>query len=495
MNKSFYRENAKKAIADDKLQAAISLIQDRLGKGILNLWKEKPEMDELRNRVKAAKNKNLKNLDILLAQLADSVEARGGHVFFAETAEEARLYTIELAKRRHVKLVVKGKSMLSAEIKIDQALVDAGIEHWETDLGEYLVQLDEDIPSHIIAPAVHMNREHIGDLLAKRIGMPLSYDPPTLTLAARKALRRKFLKADMGITGCNIAIAETGQISLVSNEGNIRMAGTMPPIHVALMGMERIVANMQEHKDMLQLLTLGAAIQKISTYVSFNGGPVAEGCPDGPQEFHLIIIDNGRSKILADETFSEILNCIRCGACLNVCPVYGKIGGHSYNRATCSGPIGAVIEPLLNGINAQADLCKGETLCGACLKACPVKNDIHRMLLALREKLAYGDEKWAVEQQNPLEELAFRGVGAAMVSPGLWHTGEKVVRAIMKKKPHQNNMVTAMSGPGRAWTEDRDLPPIAEKSFARLWKEKLENRPLPTEKKEGSSAKDEGEEK
>lgn len=474
---SLYNEMSHTAIGDEVLQKALKVLQDRFGKGIMDIWAQYPETDALRNKVKATRLKNLQNLDILLAKLADRVEANGGHVFFAATAEEARQYTLEVARRHQVKSVVKGKSMVSAEIGIDQALVEAGIEYWETDLGEYIVQLNDDQPSHIIAPAIHLNKNQIGRLFAKRIGIPMSEDPPTLTMAARKALREKFIAADMGITGCNIAIAETGQVSLVSNEGNIRMTGTLPPVHLALMGMERIVATMQEHRDMLQLLTRGAALQKMSTYVSFNGGPVAADSPDGPQEFHLVIIDNGRSKILADSTFREILCCIRCGACLNVCPVYGKIGGHAYNRAVYSGPIGAVVTPLLRGINGDADLCKGESLCGACLDACPVKNDIPRMLLALREKLAYGDTKWQVKRNKPVEALMFHAVGAVSAKPALWHAGEKIGRAVMATRPRKEGMITSMFGPGKAWTEDRDLPSIAEKSFSEIWEERLKNRP------------------
>ena len=341
---SDYSEAAAKGLASPRLQASLHTLQNRFGKGAMALWAEMEDKD-MRKRVKKSRLKNLEHLDILLAELAGNVRARGGRVYFAETAQDAIDYTLEVARNNKVQRVVKGKSMISVEIGIDPALEEEGIEVVETDLGEYIIQLAGDKPSHIIAPCIHLDRNQIGELFAEKLGMEYTNDPPALTLAARKALREKLLSADMGLTGCNLAIAETGQISLVSNEGNIRMATTMPPVHVALMGMERIVATLDEHRETLQLLTRAAALQKLSTYVSFTGGPGSADDPDGPKEFHLVIIDNGRSKILADPEFREVLACIRCGACLNICPVYGRIGGHAYNSPYC-GPIGAVVTPL-----------------------------------------------------------------------------------------------------------------------------------------------------
>ena len=325
---SSYRKDAQKGLASPRLQASLHALQDRFGKGAMHLWANMEDQD-MRRRVKKSRLKNLDHLDILLAVLAENVRDRGGQVYFAETAQDAIDYTLEVARANKVRRVVKGKSMISMEIGIDPALEDEGIEVVETDLGEYIIQLAGDKPSHIIAPCIHMHRNQIGELFAEKLGIDYTNDPPALTLAARRALREKMLTADMGLTGCNLACAETGHISLVSNEGNIRMATTVPPVHVALMGMERIVATLDEHRETLQLLTGGAALQKLSTYVSFLGGPTSDDDPDGPKEFHLVIIDNGRSKILADPEFQEVLACIRCGACLNICPVYARIGGHA----------------------------------------------------------------------------------------------------------------------------------------------------------------------
>lgn len=467
---SSYIKDASKGLASPRLQTSLHNLQDRFGKGAMELWATM-EDQEMRRRVKKARMKNLNHLDIILAELAKNVRARGGKVFFAETAQEAINYTLDVAKKNEVKRVVKGKSMLSMEIGIDPALEKAGIEVVETDLGEYIVQLAGDTPSHIIAPCIHMDRNQIGELFADKLGMDYTNDPPALTRAARKALREKMLSADMGLTGCNLACAETGYISLVSNEGNIRMSTTMPRVHVALMGMERIVATLEEHRETVQLLTRGAALQKLSTYVSFLGGPSGKDDPDGPEEFHLVIVDNGRSKILADPEFREVLACIRCGACLNICPVYGRIGGHAYNSPYC-GPIGAVVTPLLDGINKHADLCKGETLCGACKDICPVQIDLPRMLAALRHTLAYGSDRWNTRQHKPAEAYAFSLWRLLVTRSSLYRFSLKIGRLLQRPFVRKDRMVRTMAGIGSGWTKERDLPAFAKKTFTEVWSEK-----------------------
>ena len=337
-------------------------------------------------------------------------------MFFAGDAKDAANYCLETARRHEVKLAVKGKSMVSEEIGLNTTLMENGIDVAETDLGEYIIQLAGQRPSHIIAPAIHKTRTDIGQLFTDKIGIPYTDDPPSLTRAARKALRQKFLDAGIGFSGCNIACAETGHIVTVSNEGNIRMSTTMPKVHVAIMGMERVAAQLEDHDILLRLLCRGAAAQNMGTYVSYIGGPRQANQVDGPDEFHLVILDNGRSRILADEEFREMLCCIRCAACLNVCPVYGKIGGHSYGHPY-SGPVGAVVMPLLAGINEAKDLCQGETLCGACQDACPVNIDIPRMLLALRTKLAEGDTAWDVSPSSRPEKLFYQMW--SFIAPGL----------------------------------------------------------------------------
>lgn len=468
---SQYRIDAQKGLDSQRLQTSLHGLQERFGKGAMALWAAMDDKD-MRKRVKKSRMKNFEHLDIILAELAQNVRSRGGVVYFAETAQDAINYTLEVAEKNDVKRIVKGKSMLSMEIDIDPALEGAGIEVVETDLGEYIIQLAGEKPSHIIAPCIHMNRGQIGELFTDKLGIDYTDDPPALTLAARKALREKLLGADMGLTGCNLAVAETGHISLVSNEGNIRMATTMPKVHVALMGMERVVATLEEHRETVQLLTRGAALQKLSTYVSFLGGPAGDEDPDGPKDFHLVIIDNGRSKILADPEFREVLACIRCGACLNICPVYGRIGGHAYNSPYC-GPIGAVITPLLDGINKHADLCKGETLCGACKDICPVQIDLPRMLAALRQKLAYGSDRWNTRQHNPAEAYSFTLWRFLVTKSSLYRNFLKIGRFLQRPfVAKKERMIKKMPGIGSGWTASRDLPPIAGKTFTELWEEK-----------------------
>lgn len=469
-----YTEDACHGLENQDLQKNLKNLQNRFGKGAMAYWASQ-EDPQRRDRAKRQRMRTLENLDVVLSALAANIEKAGGHVYFAKTAEDAVNYTLRVAKKNDVETVVKGKSMTSAEIGLDEALEENDIEVVETDLGEYIVQLAEDEPSHIIAPCIHLDRQKIGRLFAEKLGIDYTDDPPTLTQAARTALRQKMVNADMGITGCNIACAATGKISLVSNEGNIRMATTMPRVHLALMGIERVVATMSEHQELLQLLTRGAALQKLSTYVSFAGGSKHPDDPDGPEEFHLVVIDNGRSAILADEEFREVLACIRCGACLNICPVYGRIGGHAYN-SPYPGPIGAVVTPLLRGINEYGDLCKGETLCGACLDICPVKNDLPRMLLALRRKLAYGDKKWQTKVHKPLEKLSFKLWSLLITNGPLYRLVLRCGYLLQKPFVDKKGMISKMIGPGSKWTRDRDLPPLAGESFSKRWKNRHSRR-------------------
>lgn len=469
-----YTEGARRGLANESLQKNLKKLQNGFGRGALEHWADMADPG-LRDRIKQKRMDTLENLDVVLTVLADKIIENGGHVYFAKTAEDAADYCLEVARKNKVKSIVKGKSMVSAEIGVDALLQREGIEVLETDLGEYIVQLRGELPSHIVAPSVHLNRHQVGELFEEKLNIDYSDDPPTLTQAARTALRQKMLHADMGITGCNIACAETGRISLVSNEGNIRMTTTMPGIHVALMGIERVAATMEDHQSILQLLTIGATQQKLSSYVSFTGGPSPDGDPDGPDEFHLVLIDNGRSKILGDSEFREVLACIRCGACLNICPVYGCIGGHAYG-AVYSGPVGAVVTPLLYGINKHADLCKGESLCGACLDICPVKNDLPRMLLALRHKLAYGDDNWQTKPHKPAEAITFK-VWRKVVSNSVFYRLTLGALTLLQRPfVSKNGMISKIIGPAGAWTNDRDLPPLAKQSFHKRWKRKKRNK-------------------
>lgn len=464
-----YVEEAKRGIANPVLQKALVGLQDRFGRGTAEAYRRLPEGPDLRLRAHEIRAGAIENLDLLLDTLAAKLRSNGGRVFFAETAKDAVNYCLEVAQRNRVRLVVKGKSMVTEEIGLNPALEAAGIEVVETDLGEYIIQLAGETPSHIIAPAVHKTRHDIADLFVKKIGIRRTTDPPALTRAARKALRAKFLAADMGTSGVNMACAETGHITTVSNEGNIRMATTLPRVHVAFMGMERIVARLDDYEILLRLICRGAAAQTMGTYVSYIGGPRRPGEADGPEEFHLVVLDNGRSRILADPQFREMLYCVRCAACLNVCPVYAKIGGHSYGFAY-SGPVGAVVTPLLTGINRGKDLCCGETLCGACMDACSMAIDLPRMLLALREKLAYGDAAWQVEPAGRAERLAYQGWSWLVRNRRVYELALKLAALGQRLLPQAGGMILRLPPPLQGWTQSRDFFPLAQETFVERWR-------------------------
>ena len=465
-----YVEESRRGIQDSVLQKALADLQERFGRGTAEAYRQLPEGPDLRLVAHEIRKRSIEHLDVLLETLADNIRKNGGHVYFAETAEDAARYCLEVARKKEVHRVVKGKSMVSEEIGLNESLEGAGIEVTETDLGEFIIQLAGEKPSHIIAPAIHKTRYEVADLFTEKLGIDHITDPPELTKAARKALREKFLAADMGTSGCNLACAETGHITTVSNEGNIRMSTTMPRVHMAFMGMERIVGTLEEHDAIVRLLCRGASTQNIATYVSYIGGPRQESEPDGPEEFHLVVLDNGRSRILADPDFQEMLYCIRCAACLNVCPVYRKIGGHSYGYPY-SGPVGAVVTPLLTGINRAKDLCQGETLCSACQDACAINIDLPRMLLLLRQKLAYGDSKWGVTPASRVEALSYKGWSLLVRNRQLYEIALTIASKCQKILLGKNGMIDKLPAPFSGWTKSRDLRPLAGKSFTARWRE------------------------
>jgi L-lactate dehydrogenase complex protein LldF len=467
-----YKSIAQRALKDQVLQTALADLQHRFGIGTAAAYQSLPEGPELRFKAHDIRMKAIENLDVILEEFADNVRKNGGHVFFAKDAQAAVDYCLKVAAGHSVQRVVKGKSMVTEEIGLNDRLTAAGIDVAETDLGEYIIQLAGEHPSHIIAPAIHKTRNEIGSLFSEKLGIPFITDPPKLTQAARKALREKFLAADMGTSGCNLACAETGHIAVLSNEGNIRMSTTLPRVHMAFMGMERIVARLEDHDVLIRLLCRAAAAQTMSTYVSYIGGPRYAGQADGPEEFHVVVLDNGRTRMLADEDFREMLCCIRCAACLNVCPVYGKIGGHSYGFAY-SGPVGAVVTPLLVGINRAKDLCLGETLCGACQDQCPVNIDIPRMLLALRAKLAEGDSSWGVKPVDRTEALMFSIWSWLLRHRPVYDLVIKLAGLGQKVLPQKRGMLRRLPPPMNGWTRSRDIRPIAAESFIQCWRKGL----------------------
>jgi L-lactate dehydrogenase complex protein LldF len=423
-----------------------------------------PNAPELRERAYRIKQETMANLDRYLEQMANAVEKRGGKVFFAEDGEDVVRYVADLTRRRGARIVAKSKSMATEEIELNRRLEEnyPDLEIVETDLGEWVAQLAGDPPSHITAPILHMNRRQVADVLSGVAGEKLPPNVEDLMQFARKRLREKFLTADIGISGANFGVAETGTVCVVTNEGNGRLVTSVPPVHVVVMGIEKVIPSFKDLSAFVQLLARSGTGQKLTVYTNFITGPRGEGELDGAEEMHLILLDNGRSKLLGTE-FEEALYCIRCGACLNVCPVYRQTGGHAYG-STYSGPIGAVITPLLKGDEAARDLPYASSLCGACSEACPVGIPLQDLLLKLRNR--------QVEEglTDKTQRTAFKVFENTMKSPALYKISGKVGRAVQKPLLRDGSM-RSLSGPMSGWTKNRDLPPLAEKPFRELWKE------------------------
>src|SRR5690349_7624550 len=408
----FY-ERVEEALHDQTLQTALNRATTRFVANRATALDALADADALRDQARAVRAKALARLDELLERLADQVEARGGHVCWAEDGAAAREYIINLARERGVRMAVKSKSMASEEIHLNHALEQAGVEVVETDLGEYIIQLAGETPSHIVAPAIHKTREQVAALFEQHLGMPPTQDIPTIAQTARRALRQRFMQAEMGISGVNFGVAESGAIVLVTNEGNGRLTTTTPRIHVAVMGIERMVESIDDLGVLLQVLARSATGQRLSVYTNIVSGPARPGEPDGPDEFHLSLLDNGRSRILGG-AYAEALLCIRCGACLNACPVYQSIGGHAYG-GVYSGPIGAVLTPLLQPeLPDVHKLPQASSLCGACQAACPVRIAIPELLLRLRADAV------SAGHADPAERAVIAGWKATMLNPRMY---------------------------------------------------------------------------
>lgn len=423
-------------------------------------------MEDTRDRVRAIRLHSLNNLDRLLAQFADQLTAAGGVVHFAADAEEANRIVAGILRDTGSRRVVKAKSMVSEEIEMNPYLQTRGFSVVETDLGEFIVQLADDTPSHIIAPVLHMTRYDVGSLFAEKLGVRETSDPTELNEIARTHLREMFLAADAGISGVNLAIAETGSIVTVTNEGNGRLCTSVPKVHIALMGMERIVSSWEDAADTLEVLARSATGQRLSVYTNVVTGPRREGDPDGPEQVHVVIIDNGRSDILGSD-IAEILACIRCGACLNVCPVFREVGGHAYG-SVYSGPVGSIVTPGLYGMNPWWELPYASTLCGACEEVCPVRIQIPSMLLKLRERAA-------AEGMLPgwLEKGMSRYRTAA-TEPVRWQKARRWARRL-SGVISSGGWIRRIPGPGRGWTRFRDMRRPAKESFSDWFKERNES--------------------
>lgn len=442
--------------------------------GRLTAAADTPNWEELRTKGKAIKDHTIAHLDYYLGLLADNVEKNGGHVFFAEDAAEAREHVVKLAHDRNVKTVIKSKSMVSEEMALADALIDAGIEAVETDLGEYIIQLAGETPYHLIAPAIHKSREDVAALLDDdfKKGDPVP-GAGELTMLARVKLREVFERADMSVTGVNFAVAESGSIALVTNEGNGRMSTSVPRIHVAVMGMEKIVPSIQDLSTMLRILIRSATGQRITSYITMVNGPRKPDEEEGPEEFHLVIMNNGRDKLLADPQMRESLNCIRCGACLNACPVYRKVGGHAYGWVY-PGPIGSVVSPVMTGLKDAHDLPNASSLCGACHEVCPVKINIPRMLLELRWRAAEGKSDSKERASSMKERMLWKSWRIGMMGRRRFDLGARISRWLLRPMS-KRGWIKKAPPPLSGWTTTRDFPLAASKSL----KQRLADRKKP----------------
>ncbi len=443
------------AVADADLRRKLDNANTRQRDHAARAIAEFPAYQHERDAARAVKEAAIARLDQLLLELRRKLQARGCKVFFAADAAEARDYILKVARQAGAKLVVKGKSMTTEEIELNPALEQANIEVLETDLGEYIVQLRGEKPSHIITPAIHLSKEDIGELFKTKFDVPYTPEPAALTAIARERLRASFLRAEMGVTGVNFAIAETGTLVLVENEGNGRMTATMPETFVAVMGLEKVIPRLEDLSHFLEILARTATGQKLTTYTSFINGPRRPGELDGPREMHVVILDNGRSRMLADPVLREALYCLRCGACLNVCPVFDRIGGHAYG-STYPGPIGSILSPELFGKSAN-HLPFASTLCGACKDVCPVKIDIPRILLHLRARASADGQAirwpWSAERARS----GARRFARIARHPWMARIAGRMVGLVLKPFA-RNGYLRRMPPPFNAWTKGRDFP-------------------------------------
>ncbi|MFB8247067.1 LutB/LldF family L-lactate oxidation iron-sulfur protein [Streptomyces sp. NPDC055952] len=472
-----FPEAARDAVGDATLRGnlrhATRTIRAKRAKAVAEL----PDWAELREAGKRIKDHTLRHLDRYLVQLEESVTAAGGVVHWAADAGEANEIVTRLVRATGESEVVKVKSMATQEIGLNEALEAAGIRAYETDLAELIVQLGEDRPSHILVPAIHRNRGEIRDIFRDRMaawGRPapegLSDTPAELAEAARLHLREKFLRAKVGISGANFMVAETGTLVVVESEGNGRMCLTLPETLISVAGIEKVVPTWQDLEVFLQTLPRSSTAERMNPYTSTWTG-TADG--DGPREFHLVLLDNGRTDTLADAVGRQALRCIRCSACLNVCPVYERAGGHAYG-SVYPGPIGAILSPQLRGTASEIDasLPYASSLCGACYEVCPVAIDIPEVLVHLRERVVQGGQ--AVRGGNKVvlrpakghaaERAAMRAARWAFTHPGALRTGQRAASATRRLHPR------TLPGPGRAWSATRDLPQVPAEPFRDWWR-------------------------
>jgi L-lactate dehydrogenase complex protein LldF len=462
-----FSANAARAQADADLQSALDKLQRDTRTGRPAIIARLPEFEALRDRAVAIKDHTLENLDHYLEKFEANVIDAGGHMHWCEDAAAARETILEICRAANAKIVGKGKSMVSEEIALNDFLIANGLEVVETDLGEYILQLREETPSHIVMPAIHLKKEQIAETFRDHHTMlapdrPLN-EPREMTEEARVRLREKFLAADVGITGANMLIAETGSVVVVTNEGNGDLTQTLPRIHIVIATIDKVVPRIDDALSILRILARSATGQEITSYTTFATGPRRTGDPDGPEEFHLVLLDNGRTKLLGG-AFRDVLRCIRCGACQSACPVYGAVGGHAYG-GVYGGPIGAVLTPALDGIENAWTLPEASSFCGSCEDVCPMRIPLPGLMRRWRE-IAHAGKLNKARARRGLAIWAF-----AARRPWLYRTGARIAIRVLHTLARRRGHIRSMPLAG-GWTAARDLPAPEGGRFIDQWHRK-----------------------
>jgi L-lactate dehydrogenase complex protein LldF len=459
-----FKANVHEAIADANLQAAMRRFSEGFSTKRLLAVERLPEFEALREAARDIKNHVLENLDLYLERFEARVVETGGQVHWCTDAEEARRTILGICRDAGARTVTKSKSMISEEIAINECLEKEGIRPVETDLGEYIIQLRHEPPSHIIAPAVHLSKDQVADAFREHhteyASTRVLDDPEVMLAEARAVLRGAFLAADVGITGANMLVAETGSVVLVTNEGNADLTQTLPRVQIVIASLEKVVPTLEDATTILRVLARSATGQEQSVYTTFTTGPRRPDDADGPEQFHVVLLDNGRTGMLGSE-FREVLRCIRCGACVNHCPVYAAIGGHAYGWVY-SGPIGAVLTPNLIGIEEAGHLPNASTLCGRCENVCPMRIPLPRMLRQLRER------QYAQNQAPKAVRFGLRGWAFLARRPGLYRLATAIGVATLGKIGRRKGRFRRLPMAG-GWTAARDLPAPQGRTFQQMW--------------------------
>jgi L-lactate dehydrogenase complex protein LldF len=455
---SKFRQTVSQNLAKAEIRANFYRAMDGLMSRRLDQFPDKAELERLRSQCMAIRANALSKLPELLEQLETKLTANGIQVHWAETSEQANQIVLEIMQRHSAKSIIKGKSMVSEEMGLNHFLEAHGIEALESDLGEFIIQLDHETPSHIIMPAIHKNRLQIAKLFHEKFpDIPYTEDVDELTQTARRILREKFYVAPVGLSGVNFMVAETGTLCLVENEGNGRMSTTVPPVHIAVTGIEKVVESLSDVPPLLSILTRSATGQPITTYFNMISSPRKAGEKDGPQEVHLVLLDNGRSTIYSDPELLATLRCIRCGACINHCPVYVRIGGHSYGTVY-PGPIGTILEPQKAGLEVHGELTQASTLCGACAEVCPVRIPIPSIINRLRYDAVRQDQvstKGAGKRRYLSEAATWKSWAWAASHPRIYNLSATTSTRLRGLLPSKLS----------AWTNVRSAPSLAERTL------------------------------